>query len=374
MDFELSEEQSLLRDTARDVFKTYDIEKLRSVSETEAGWSPSIWSSLAEIGIVGLPFGEDAGGTGAGPVEVAAVMGEVGRSLAPEPLLYGALLPGVVIDRAASGDRRTELLTEVSEGRLLLGFAHTEPDDRWPAAAVSTTATGASDGVTLNGTKYPVLAGDVAQKLVVSARRADGTIGLFLTDADASGVTVDGFTTYDDRRAARITFADAPAIELATGDQSDVLAYAEVFAQTAQCAEAVGAMERALELTTEYLKARKQFGVPLAAFQTLTQRASDMFVVLELARSMSLYATASLDADDLDPAIYSRAKVQICRSARRIGQESIQMHGGIGMTAEYPVGHYVARLTAICRTLGDVDEHLGELARNIAGYDSVTVG
>ncbi len=373
MDFDLSEEQSLLRDTARDVFKSYDIEKLRAVSETEAGWQPSVWASLAEIGIVGLPFAEDAGGTGAGPVEVSAVMGEIGRSLAPEPLLYGALLPGVLIDRVASGDRRSELLTEVSEGRLLLGLAHTEPDDRWPGAAVTTTATGDGDGATLTGTKYPVLAGDVAQKFVVSARRDDGSIGLFLADSDASGVTVDGFATYDTRRGARVRFDNTPAIELATGDQSDALAYAEIFAQTALCAEAVGAMERALELTTEYLKARKQFGVPLKTFQTLTQRASDMFVVLELARSMSLYATASLADGLTDPSIYSRAKLQICRSARRIGQESIQMHGGIGMTAEYPVGHYVARLTAISRTLGDADEHLTSLAAKVGDYDMVTV-
>ena len=182
--------------------------------------------------------------------------------------------------------------------------------------------------------KYPVLAGDVAQKFVVSARRTDGTIGLFIVDADASGVTVDGFRTYDDRRAARVSFTNAPAIELADGDQSDAIAYADIFAQTAQCAEAVGAMERAMELTTEYLKSRKQFGVPLKTFQTLTQRASDVYVALELARSMSLYATASLNDEVDDPSVYSRTKLQICRSARKVGQEAIQMHGGIGMTAE----------------------------------------
>ena len=373
MDFELTEEQSLLRDTVRSVFKSYDIEKIRAVSETDTGWSASIWESLAEIGILGLPFSEDAGGTGAGPVEVSALMGEVGRSLAPEPLLYGALLPGIVIDKVASGDRRTSLLTEVSEGRLLLGYAHAEPEDRWPAAAVTTTATGASNGVTLDGVKYPVLAGDVAQKFVVSARRTDGTIGLFIVDADASGVTVDGFRTYDDRRAARVSFTNAPAIELADGDQSDAIAYADIFAQTAQCAEAVGAMERAMELTTEYLKSRKQFGVPLKTFQTLTQRASDVYVALELARSMSLYATASLNDEVDDPSVYSRTKLQICRSARKVGQEAIQMHGGIGMTAEYPVGHYVARLTAISRTLGDADEHLGVLSSKLGDYEMVTV-
>ncbi|MGV9826927.1 acyl-CoA dehydrogenase family protein [Gordonia sp. NPDC003429] len=374
MDFELSEEQSLLRDTARDVFKSYDVEKLRAVAASEAGWQPSVWASLAEIGILGLPFGEDAGGFGAGPVEVAAVMGEVGRSLAPEPLLFGALLPGVVIDRVASGDRRVQLLTEVAEGRLLLAFAHTETDDRWPAAAVSTTATGASEGVTLNGVKYPVIAGDSAQKIVVSARRDDGTVGLFLADADASGVTVTGFTTYDGRRGAQITFADAPAIDLGSGDQSEAIGYAEIFTQTALCAEAVGAMERSLELTTEYLKSRKQFGVTLSKFQTLTQRAADMFVSLELARSLSLYATASLADDITDPTVYSRAKLQICRSGRHIGQESIQMHGGIGMTDEYPVGHYTARLTATGHLLGDANEHLAALAEKVGDYEMVSVG
>ena len=186
-------------------------------------------------------------------------------------------------------------------------------------------------------------------------------------------MTVDGFRTYDDRRAARVSFANAPAIELAEGDQSDAIAYADIFAQTAQCAEAVGAMERAMELTTEYLKSRKQFGVPLKTFQTLTQRASDVYVALELARSMSLYATASLNDEVDDPSVYSRTKLQICRSARKVGQEAIQMHGGIGMTAEYPVGHYVARLTAISRTLGDADEHLGVLAGKLGDYEMVTV-
>ncbi|MFT4044283.1 MAG: acyl-CoA dehydrogenase family protein [Gordonia sp. (in: high G+C Gram-positive bacteria)] len=374
MDFELTEEQALLRDTVRDLFTTYDIETLRRVSASDVGWQQSIWESLAEIGILGLPFAEDAGGTGAGPVEVAAVLGEVGRSLAPEPLLFGALVPGVLIERAATGEQRVELLTEVSEGRLRLAFAHTEIDDRWPAAAVATTATESAGGVTLNGVKYPVLAGDRAHKIVVSARRGDGTVGLFLADADATGVTVTEFTTYDGRRGAQIAFADTPAIELSPGDHSDAIAYAEIFTQTALSAEAVGAMERSLELTTEYLKTRKQFGVPLAKFQTLTQRAADLFVALELARSLSLYATASLADGVTDPTVYSRAKLQISRSARIISQESIQMHGGIGMTAEYPVGHYAARLTAISQLVGDATEHLNLLAGRVGDYEMVTVG
>ncbi|GAB2640806.1 acyl-CoA dehydrogenase family protein [Gordonia jinhuaensis] len=373
MDFTLTEEQVMLRDTARDVFSTYDIEKLRAAETSGVGWDPKIWASLAEIGILGLPFAEDAGGTGAGPVEVSAIMGEIGRSLAPEPVLHAAYIPGVLIDRAAAGDRRTELLTEVSEGRLRLAFAHEEPDDRWPSAAVETSATAGSDGVVLSGKKYPVFAGDTAHKFVVSARRADGSIGLFLVDSNAAGVTVGGYHSFDGRRGAEIVFDQTPAVELAEGDQTPAIAYAEAFAQTALCAEAVGAMAKALELTTEYLKSRKQFGVTLSKFQALTHRAADIYVLLELASSMSLYATASLADDDLDPLIYSRAKLQIATSSRKLGQEAIQLHGGIGMTAEYPVGHYVARLTAISQTLGNADAHRATLAAHVGEYDMVTV-
>ncbi len=188
-------------------------------------------------------------------------------------------------------------------------------------------------------------------------------VGLFLVDAGASGLTRTAYATHDGLRAAQVELSDTPAEPLGEGgDASSAIESAQIRAQAALCAEAVGAMEEALRLTTEYLKTRKQFGVPIAKFQTLTHRAADMYVLLELARSMSLYATMSLADGTVDPVVASRAKLQIGRSARTIGQEAIQMHGGIGMTAEYPVGHYVSRLTAIEHTLGGSDDHLRVLA------------
>lgn len=380
MDFELNEEQTMLRDTAHDVLtKFYDIEKLREVTATDLGWSRDVWKSLAEIGILGLPFSEDDGGMGAGPEEVAAVLGEIGRSLAPEPVLDAVYVPGGLIAETGSAEQRAQYLPQLASGELLAAFAHTEPGDRWPSAAVSTTATASGDGYVLTGRKNPVLHGDCADILVVTARidaqgQGQGEIGLFLVDATATGVSRTAFRTHDMRRGAQVELQDAPATRLAEGDVAAALVRSEVVTQVALCAEAVGAMEQSLRFTTEYLKQRKQFGVPLAKFQTLTQRAADMYVLLEQARSMSLYATVTLADGDVSPIVASRAKLQICRSARKIGQEAIQMHGGIGITAEYPVGHYVSRLLAIEHTLGGASEHLRTLSNQIADYDKILIG
>ncbi|WP_328856803.1 acyl-CoA dehydrogenase [Williamsia herbipolensis] len=373
MDFELTEEQSLLRDTAREVLgRAYDVEKLREVAETDRGWSEKVWSSLAEIGILGLPFSEDDGGAGAGFAETAVVAGEFGRSLAPEPFITGMATPGVAIAAVTDDALRGEIVGAVAEGGLVLAYAHDEPGDRWPTAALATTATASGDSYTLTGIKSPVLAGDVAGKFVVTAT-LDGAPALFLVDADADGVTRTALRTHDRRRAARVTLDGAAATALPVEDAAAVITKTEVVTQTLLCAEAVGAMEQALNQTTEYLKSRKQFGVPLKTFQALTHRASNMYVELELARSISTYATMRLADDDVDPATASRAKLQICHSARLIGQETIQLHGGIGLTAEYPVGHVVSRLTAIAHTLGGSDGHLRALSETVADHDMLTL-
>ncbi|HEY9314768.1 acyl-CoA dehydrogenase family protein [Williamsia sp.] len=374
MDFEYNEEQTMLRDTTRDVLsKFYDLEKLREVTDTDLGWSRNLWKSLGEIGILGLSFSEEDGGMGAGPEEMSAVLGEFGRALAPEPLLDAVIVPGGLIADTGSAEQKSKYLPALAAGELLAAFAHQEPGDRWPNAAVATTATPAGDGYTLTGTKNPVLHGDCADLLVVTAR-LDGDIRLFLVDGDATGIARTPFRTHDSRRGAQIDLQDAPATLLDSGDTATALTRSEVVAQVGLCAEAVGAMDETLRLTAEYLKQRKQFGVPLAKFQTLTQRAADMYVLVELARSMSLYATVTLADGDIDPVIASRAKLQISRSARKVGQEAIQMHGGIGITAEYPVGHYVSRLLAIEHTLGGSAEHLRTLSERIADYDKILIG
>ncbi|EGD53829.1 acyl-CoA dehydrogenase family protein [Gordonia neofelifaecis] len=371
MEFELSEEQVMLRDTVREVLaKKYDIETLRAVTDTELGWSRDVWNALAEIGILGLVFDEADGGAGAGPEELAPVMGEIGAAIAPEPFLDAVVVPGLLVARTAADDVRAEIIGGLSSGERLLAFAHHEHGDRWPSYAVATTF----DGTGLTGTKSLVAAGDCADTLVVSARDGSGEIGLYLVDANGTGVSRTGYRTHDRRRGAQIVFDGAPATRLGTGDASGVIGDVEVLTQAALCAEAVGAMRASLDMTTEYLKSRKQFGVPLSTFQALTHRAADMYVSLELASSLSVYATAALAEGRVDPIIASRVKLQTCRSGRHIGQESIQMHGGIGMTAEYPVAHYVSRLTAIGHTLGDADSHLQRLSASVGDWDMVTVG
>jgi alkylation response protein AidB-like acyl-CoA dehydrogenase len=365
MDFELNEEQKLLRDTTREVLsRAYDTEKRNKVVAEEPGWSADVWKQLAEVGLLGLSFAEDDGGMDAGPVEIMAVMTEVGRRLAPEPILDAVLVPGGLISDVGSVDQRRRVLPGVAEGSTLLAFAHNETGSRWPNVDVEVAATEDGGSWALNGVKNPVPHGGSADVLVVSAALPGGGIGLFLVDGDAEGLNRKSYQTHDGQRAAQITFGDVAAEPLGDGsDATAAIVASEVKAQAALCAEAVGAMEEALRLTTDYLKQRKQFGVPLAKFQALTFRAADMYVLLELARSMSLYATMNLADDIVEQKVASQAKLQISRSSRKLGQEAIQLHGGIGVTAEYPVGHYVSRLVAIEHTLGGVDEHLRVLSK-----------
>ncbi|MBT0567011.1 acyl-CoA dehydrogenase family protein [Williamsia sp. CHRR-6] len=373
MDFELTEEQTLLRDTARDVLtKAYDVEKLRDVAATDDGFNRQVWQSLAEIGLLGLPFAEADGGAGAGPAETSVVMTEIGRAQAPEPYLNAVLAPGTAIAASTDDALRAQVLGAVAEGDLLLAYAHHEPGDRWPRAAIAATATVSGDGHTITGVKNPVLAGNTADKFVVTAR-LDGAPALFLVDADAAGLTRTPYRTNDRRRGAQLALDATPARLIPVADAEQVIAHVEAVTQVALCAEAVGALETALAQTTDYLKQRKQFGVPLKTFQTLTHRAADMYVEVELARSLSLYATLRLAEGAADAATLSQAKVQIAQSSRLVGQEAIQLHGGIGLTAEYPVGHVVSRLSAISKTLGGADEHLRSLTKSVADHDMLTL-
>jgi alkylation response protein AidB-like acyl-CoA dehydrogenase len=364
MDFQLSDEQALLRDTTRDLLsRSYDPESRNKVIGSDLGWSREVWSQLADTGILGLGFEPEE----AGQIEIMVVLTEVGRRLAPEPILHGALAPGALIAELGS-DAQKQQLDEVAAGQRLLAFAHLEPGHRKPTAAVTTQAVRQGDSWALTGRKNPVLAGDCADALVVSAALPDGGTGLFLVDAGA--VTRHPYPTFDGQRGAQIDLDGAAAEPLGEAvDASGAIRDALVRIQSALCSEAVGAMEEALRLTTDYLKTRKQFGVTLNKFQALTQRAADMYVSLELARSMSLYAAMSIADGNLDPVVASRAKVQIGRSGRHIAQEAIQMHGGIGVTAEYPVSHYAARLTAIEHTLGTSGDHLHNLIDHLGEYD-----
>ncbi|MGQ4600425.1 acyl-CoA dehydrogenase family protein [Nocardia sp. R6R-6] len=370
MDFDLTDEQVMLRDTVRDLLaRSYDAESRLQITDSDLGWSREVWRRLADLGVLGLSFAEADGGMGAGPVETMVVLEEFGRRLAPEPILDAVLVPGGLVAAAGSAEQRQRTLPQVASGTKLLAFAHAEPGVRWPSTELATTAVPHDDSFELTGIKNPVPHGDSADELVVSAGLPDGGVGLFLVAPDAPGVVRKSYRTVDGRRGAQLELTETPAERLGEADAAGVIAAVLTRAQASLCAESVGAMEEALRLTTEYLKQRKQFGVTLSKFQTLTQRAAGMYVSLELARSMSLYATASLVDGGDDPVIASRARLQVGRAARHIGQEAIQMHGGIGVTAEYPVGHYVARLTAIERILGGGLEHLRVLSSRVGDYE-----
>jgi len=369
MDFQLSEEQTLLRDTTRDLLsRSYDAESRIKAVESDLGWSREVWNQLAETGILGLGFDPEE----AGQTEVIIVLTEVGRRLAPEPVIHAALGPGAIIAEIGN-DAQKELLGEVAEGERLLAFAHLEPGARGTSHdTIATTAVQQGDSWVLTGHKNPVLAGDCADTLVVSAKLPDGGVGLFLVDSEE--VSRHPYRTFDGQRGAQIDLDNAVGEPLGDAvDASTAISHGIVRIQSALNAEAVGAMEEALRLTTDYLKQRKQFGVTLNTFQTLTQRSADMYVSLELARSMNLYAGLSVADGNYDPVIAARAKLQIGRSGRHISQEAIQLHGGIGVTNEYPVGHYAARLTAIDHTLGSAQDQLHVLIDQVNDYEIVTL-
>ena len=376
MDFKYTDEQQMLASAAGDLLaQAYDPETRNAVVSTDLGWSRDVWAQCAEMGLLGLPFSEGDGGMGAGPIEIMGVMTEIGRRLAPEPFLDVVVVAGGLVEECGTAEQRAELLPRLAEGALLVAFAHREPGTRWPASAVSTTAVRDGGEWLLSGVKSAVPHGDCADQLIVSATLPDGAgVGLFLVDAAARGVTRTPYVTHDSLRGAQCQFDSTPGAPLGDAvDRSEAISVIDVRAQAALAAEAVGAMAEAMRLTTEYLKTRKQFGVPLASFQALTHRAADMYVLLELARGMSMYASMALAEGDFSREIAARAQLQIGRSARKIGQEAIQLHGGIGVTAEYPVSHYVSRLLAIEHTLGGSEEHLHTLMGGLREHDVVSL-
>ncbi|SET59207.1 acyl-CoA dehydrogenase family protein [Oceanicella actignis] len=367
MDFDLNEEQRLLKESVdRLLLDRYDFEARKRHMSGPEGWSPEIWESFAELGLLALPFSEEDGGFGGGGAEAMLVMESFGRALVVEPYFATVILGGGLMARAASAEQRARVLPGVIEGRTRLAFAHSERQSRYDLADVRATAVRDGEGWKLNGDKTLVLHGDCAQQLIVSARvaggpRDEGGVGLFLVAADAPGLSRRGYATQDGMRAAEVALRDVRAEAL--GDPEGAMPIIRQVADeavAALCAEAVGAMERAHELTIEYLKTRQQFGVHIGAFQALQHRGAEMFVALEQARSMAMLA--AMMSRDPDPVERSRAvsgaKVQVDRSGRFIGQSAIQLHGGVGMTMEYAVGHYFKRLSMIEKTFGDIDHHL----------------
>jgi pimeloyl-CoA dehydrogenase small subunit len=366
MDFDLTDDQRLLKDSVeRLIADRYSFEARRKLRAEKDGWSRAMWAQFAELGLLGLPFAEAHGGFGGGAAEVAIVMEAFGAGLVVEPFLASVILGGGLVQRLGSAAQQDAILPQVAAGGLVLAFAQVERASRYDLADVRTTATRGGDGWVLNGEKSVVIHGDSADKLLVTARVSGGRfdragIGLFLVDAAGAGVARNGYATQDGLRAAEIGLANAAGVPL--GDPEGALDGVEQVvdqAIAAVCAEAVGLMQCMHDITVEYLKTRQQFGRPIGSFQVLQHRSVDMLVALEQARSMAMFATMMAgepDATTRRRAI-SAAKVQIGRSGRHIGQEAVQLHGGIAMTMEYKVGHYFKRMTMLEQLFGDADTH-----------------
>jgi pimeloyl-CoA dehydrogenase small subunit len=375
MDFELSEEQRLLKDSVeRLTTQRYDFEARRKYMKEADGWSRALWKQYVDLGLTALPFAEEHGGIGGGPVETMIVMETFGRALALEPYFASVILGGSFVKLGASEAARNDVLPKVAAGEALLAFAHIERQARYDLADVAATAKKDGAGYVLNGEKSLAIHGDVADKIVVSARvsgeqRAKNGIGLFLVDAKAGGVSRRGYPTMDGLRAAEVTLHNvkvgADAVIGEPGNAYPLIEQVGDIAIAALAAEAVGAMSAMHEITVDYLKQRKQFGVPIGNFQVLQHRAGDMLIALEQARSMAMLATMMTEEQNAEERrkSISAAKVQIGRSGKIVGQSAIQLHGGIGMTMEYKVGHYFKRVTMIDTMFGDADYHLGALAR-----------
>ena len=375
MDFDLSDEQRMLQDSVtRLLAEQCSFEQRQSHLAEPFGYSHGLWAHFADLGLLGLPFSPDDGGFGGGPVDTLIVMTALGRCLAPEPYLASVVLGGGLLRDAGSAAQRAASLPDIAQGTLTVALAHAETPARYDLAHVETTAHAQDGGWTISGAKRFVLSGDSAHKLIVSARTQGAAndvsgISLFLVDAGAPGVTRRGYRTQDHGRAADIRFesvhVEAGALIGTLGAGLPHIERAADVATAALCAEAVGVMERAHELTVDYLKVRKQFGVAIGSFQALQHRAVDMLVAIEQARSMALYAAMMCDEPDARKRAraISAAKVQIGKSARFVGQEAVQLHGGIGMTEECQVGHYFRRLTMIEILFGDSSHHLRRLAR-----------
>jgi pimeloyl-CoA dehydrogenase small subunit len=375
MDFELSEEQLLLRHSCERYFADhYGFESRRRYAQEPRGWSLIAWKQYAtDLGLLGLPFAEEHGGSAGGPVETMVVMEQIGRALVLEPYLATVILGGGFIRLGGSKAMQAALIPSIAAGELSLAFAHAERQSRYDLADVAATARRDGAGYVLDGAKTLVLHGDTAEKFVVSARLSGAQnerngLALFLVDATAPGVAVRGYPTVDGLRAAEVTLSNLRVeAAAAIGEPGAAFPLIERIADAAiaaLCAEAVGAMAAAHETTVDYMKTRKQFGVTIGSFQVLQHRAAEMLIAVEQARSMAMLATMMAAEDDLRErrAAISAAKVQIGRSGRFVGQQAIQIHGGIGMTMETKVGHYFKRLTTIDTTFGNADYHLGIVA------------
>ena len=370
MDFSFTDEQALLQDSVqRFIQNSYAFDSRQKLIKTEDGFSRENWASFAELGWLALPFSEDSGGFGGTAVETMILMEEFGKGLVVEPYLTTVLMSGSIIEAGGSSAQKEGVLAEIMAGTKLAALAYVEPQARFNLADVTTTAAAEGDGYVINGFKGVVMGGPSADVLIVPARTAgeqrdEAGITLFLVDANSNGISKRDYPTIDGGRASEITLenvtVDASAV---IGEVGGGFALLEVGINNGILgvgAEAVGAMEVLYKTTVEYCKTREQFGQPIGKFQVLQHRMVDMFMEHEQAKSLLYMAAIRMSENDAEEArkAISALKVQIGKGGRFVGQQAIQLHGGMGMTDELNVGHYFKRLTAIETLFGNVDYHL----------------
>ena len=375
MDFDYTEEQQLLADSlGKYLAGNYGFEARKKTIASGSGLNEAAWHAFAEMGLMAIPFTPEDGGFGGGAVDLMAAMEAFGDALVVEPVLDNIALAGRLVARLGSPAQRAALLPGLIDGSRRLAFASLEPGRRYESGPLATTAAPDGTGWVLDGTKLVVIGAPSADTLVVSAHTARGS-SLFLVDSKAPGMALSAYRTVDGQRAADITLTrvsvTAEALLGTDGAAMPAIEEAVDFATALLCCDAVGAMKSANDATLDYLKTRKQFGAPIGAFQALQHRMVDMFIACEFARSMAILAACRVDAaagstdpsaiDDRRRAV-SQAMVRIADAARLISQESVQLHGGMGMTEEMKVSHTFRRLTVLAQRFGDADHHLARLA------------
>ncbi|KUH82898.1 MULTISPECIES: acyl-CoA dehydrogenase family protein [unclassified Mycobacterium] len=370
MDFNLSKEQELLRDgLSKFLASRYDLESSRAAAKSGAGWQPEIWAGFAtELGILGAALPEDVGGIGGGPVEVMVIAEALGHALVVEPYVDTAVVAGGLLHRAG-GELASTLLERIVDGTAIVALAATEEASGHNWAEVATRAERDGDEWVLRGSKIVAASAPLATHLLITARTANG-ISLFAVDLESAGDAIEPhhYRTIDDRRASDLTFdglrLPGNALLGAEGRAWPSLEQARDEGAAAVCSEAVGCMRKVLADTVEYAKQRQQFGQPIGSFQALQHRMVDMYMELEQAVSAAYLAVLNLEAEpDVRARAVSAAKATVGRAARFIGQQSVQLHGGMGMTEELAIGHYFKRLTALQYEFGTTDYHLTRYAQ-----------
>ncbi|MDG5501208.1 acyl-CoA dehydrogenase [Marinobacter sp. BGYM27] len=374
MNFNLTEEQQMLQDSLRRFLTNeYGFEKRGTIIESGQGFDDATWKAFADMGLLGFTFPEDVDGLGGNAIDTMLVMESFGHALVVEPYLSTVVLCGGLVRDAGTPSQKSSILPHIASGEHMMAFAHSESGARYNLNHVKTTATADGDSYRLNGHKTAVLHGAQADQLIVSARTGGATadaegLSLFIVDRATDGVQVQDFATHDGHRTAEVTLTDVKvSADALLGEANKAAPHIEKavdLAIAALCAEAVGAMEALNATTLEYIKTRKQFGVAIGKFQVLQHRMADMFIAAEQAKSMSILAASEADSDDRATRreAISMAKTLVGQSARYVGQQAVQLHGGMGVTDEMFAAHLFKRLTLINLLFGDADHHLAQVS------------